>query len=33
MRPIKTVEPPDLYFEDFEEGGDFLLATKGPMRG
>lgn len=31
MRPVETVEPPDLFFEDFKEGQAFAVAEKGPM--
>jgi hypothetical protein len=31
MLKIKTVEPADLYFEDFTEGQKFPVITKGPM--
>jgi hypothetical protein len=31
MLKIKTVEPADLYFEDFSEGQKFPVVTKGPM--
>jgi hypothetical protein len=31
MLKIKTVEPADLYFEDFTEGQKFPVVTKGPM--
>ncbi len=31
MRRVETVEPPDLYFEDFEEGQEFPVVTKGPV--
>ncbi len=31
MRPVKTVEPPDLTFEDFDEGQEFPILAKGPM--
>jgi acyl dehydratase len=31
MRPVKTIEPPDLRFEDFEEGQEFPILKKGPM--
>jgi hypothetical protein len=31
MLKITTVEPADLYFEDFSEGQKFPVVTKGPM--
>lgn len=31
MVKVKTVEPPDLYFEDFTEGQELVTVTKGPM--
>ena len=31
MPTVKTVEPPDLFFEDFAEGQEFSTVTKGPM--
>lgn len=31
MRQVKTVEPPDLYFEDFHEGQEFDIVRKGPI--
>ncbi len=31
MRRVETVEPPDLYFEDFHEGQEFAVVTKGPI--
>ncbi len=31
MGAVKTVEPPDLFFEDFREGQEFTTVTKGPM--
>ncbi len=31
MRRVKTVEPADFYFEDFEEGQEFPVLSKGPM--
>jgi acyl dehydratase len=31
VRKVQLVEPPDLYFEDFEEGQEFPVVTKGPM--
>jgi hypothetical protein len=31
MLKIKTAEPPELYFEDFSEGQEFPVVTKGPM--
>jgi acyl dehydratase len=31
MRQVKTVEPPDLYFEDFREGQEFAPVRKGPI--
>lgn len=31
MQQPKTVEPEDLYFEDFSEGQEFAPVEKGPM--
>ena len=31
MPSVKTVDPPDLFFEDFAEGQEFRTVTKGPM--
>ena len=31
MPTVKTVEPRDLYYEDFTEGQEFPTVTKGPM--
>ena len=31
MPTVKTVEPPNLFFEDFAEGQEFFTVTKGPM--
>jgi acyl dehydratase len=31
MPTVKTVEPPDLYYEDFTAGQEFSTVTKGPM--
>jgi acyl dehydratase len=31
MRPVKVVEPADLYFEDFAENQELPAVTKGPM--
>jgi acyl dehydratase len=31
MPTVKTVEPPELYYEDFTEGQEFPTVTKGPM--
>jgi acyl dehydratase len=31
MPTVRTVEPPDLFFEDFAEGQEFSTVTKGPM--
>ena len=31
MPSVKTVEPPDLFFEDFAEGQEFRTVSKGPM--
>jgi acyl dehydratase len=31
MPTVKTVEPPDLFFEDFAEGHEFTPVSKGPM--
>jgi acyl dehydratase len=28
---VKTVDPPNLFFEDFAEGQEFATVTKGPM--
>lgn len=32
MPTVKTVEPPDLYYEDFTEGQEFPTVTKGLLR-
>ena len=31
MSHVTTVEPSDLFFEDFTEGQEFPTVTKGPM--
>jgi len=31
MPSVTTVEPPDLFFEDFAAGQEFPTVTKGPM--
>src|ERR1035441_2539539 len=31
MRHVDTVEPPDLYYEDFQEGQEFAVVNKGPI--
>ncbi len=31
MPTLKTVEPPDLSYEDFTEGQEFPTVTKGPL--
>jgi hypothetical protein len=31
MPTVKTVEPPDLYYENFTEGREFPTVTKGPL--
>lgn len=31
MRHVDMVEPPDVYFDDFTEGQEFPVVTKGPM--
>lgn len=31
MRHVTTVEPPDLYFEDFHDGQEFEAIKKGPI--
>ena len=31
MPAVTTVEPPDLFFEDFAERQEFATVTKGPM--
>jgi acyl dehydratase len=31
MPALKTVEPPELFFEDFTEGQEFSTVAKGPM--
>ena len=31
MLKIRTVEPEELYFEEFAEGHEFPVVTKGPM--
>ena len=31
MRRVTTIEPPDLGFEDFHEGQEFPVVTKGPI--
>jgi len=31
MRRVTTIEPPDLDFEDFHEGQEFPVVTKGPI--
>ncbi len=31
MRPVLSVEPPELFFEDFDEGGEFPVETRGPL--
>jgi acyl dehydratase len=31
MLKVRTVEPPERFFEDFTEGQEFPVVTKGPM--
>jgi hypothetical protein len=31
LKKVDTVEPADLFFEDFQEGQEFSMVTKGPM--
>ena len=31
MPTVKTVEPPDRFYEDFAEGQEFQTVTKGPL--
>ena len=31
MRHVSTIEPADLWFEDFREGQEFPVVTKGPV--